>query len=104
MPYPATTYITQLRALQTDLDTVMTELSSDACFETANKIAMAASPLIAGEIGRLQKAQVKLNPSDPTVLRNLLEQLRALMKEEDKDKFADYIAMLDSLISDGVSG
>lgn len=104
MSYPATTYITQLRALQTDLVTVMKELSSDACFAKANAIAKAAVPLIVGEIGRLQKAQVNLNPSDPAALRKLLEQLRALMKDEDKNKFADYIAMLDSLINEGVSG
>lgn len=103
MTYPVATYISQLRALQADLDVVMMKLSSDARFEKAREIAEAAAPLIAGEIGRLQKTQVKLNCSDPGALRTKLEQLHPLMNDEDKKKFAEYIAMLESLINDGVS-
>ncbi len=103
MLYPATTYITQLHALQTDLGTVMKELSSEACFKKAKEIAEAAAPLITGEIGRLQKAQVTLNPSDPAALRAKLAQLHTIIKDKEKNKFAEYITMLDSLINDCTS-
>ena len=102
MPCPASTYIQQLRALQADLGIVMTAWSSDASFEKAKVIAEAAAPLIAGEIGRLQNAQIKLNPSAPMTLRTKLEQLHALMTKEEKRKFEEYSAMLDSLINEDV--
>lgn len=46
---------------------------------------------------------MELNPKDTVALRALIEQLHELMSDKDKSKFLEYIAMLDSLINEGVS-
>lgn len=103
MPYSAEIYIGELHALQADLFFVMGRWPSDASFQKAKEAAETAAPLIAGEIGRLLKTSKMLNPSDPVALRIELERLHDLMSKEDKHKFAQYIAMLDSLINEGIS-
>ena len=103
MPYPADTYIIQLRALQADLFKVMNEWSSVDSFAKARKLAEASAPLIAGEIASLQKAKVILNLSEREKLRAQLDELCTLMKDADKIQFLQYIGMLDSLINEGVS-
>lgn len=103
MPYPAKTYISQLRSLQADLSILMEQWHSGTSFNKAKSDAEAAAPLIAGELAFLQNSSVELNPKDTVALRALIEQLHELMSDKDKSKFLEYIAMLDSLINEGVS-
>ena len=103
MSYPAPTYRKQLRALLEDLNNLMKGWSPDHGFVKARVIAEATLPLIAGVIERLHNAQTKLYISDAMALSTQLEELLTLMEEKDKSKFAEYIAMLDSLINEGVS-
>ncbi len=104
-------YIKGLTCLQKDLNIVMDETRAGDNFKEAEEIAKAAFPLIVGEINRLQGTSIKLNfrnpdpvlelRSDPMKLRAKLEQLCNLMEqEEEKRKFKEYIAMLDSLINE----
>lgn len=102
MPYPAKVYVQQLRLLLQDLSVILEAWHRDADFEIAKDLAEAAAPLIAGEIGRLQKAPRTFNESDPAELRSKLEQLRQLSNGHTQAKLAEYIAMLDSLINEGV--
>ena len=100
-------YIRELQILQNDLNTVIKTWTDDD-FKKAEEIAKAALALVVGEINRLNNVSIEPNPSNPTMklqsnpeeLQTKLEQLCALMKKEDQRKFAEYIVMLDSLISD----
>lgn len=103
MPYPAHTYIQQLRALQADLGILMSAWPSGASFDAAKVEAKTAAPLITSEIANLQNAAMKLNPSNLVALRGHLEKLNGLMSAENRAQFSQYIAMLDSLINEGVS-
>ncbi|NJA05167.1 hypothetical protein HC024_05395 [Methylococcaceae bacterium WWC4] len=93
-------YVNQLNLLREDLYSLMGAWPSGPSFDVANQHAEAIAPLIAGQIQELQD-KVRLNSADPMKLRSELEKLCDLMTGEEKSRFAEYVAMLDSLISDG---
>jgi len=100
MKVAASTYINQLKFFRLDLPILMGAWPSGSSFDVAKRHAEAIAPLIEGQIQELQNV-VRLNTADPMRLRNELEKLCSLMTGvEDKNRFAKYVAMLDSLISD----
>lgn len=102
MKVPASTYIHQLRSLQQDLSIIMGAWPVDPSFDAAKKHAETIATLIAGQIQELQNAPIHLNAADPMKLRSELKKLCSLMtKADEREKFAEYVAMLDSLICDG---
>lgn len=103
MSYPANTYINQLKLLQADLSIVLEGWLSDSSFSAAKELAEAIAPLVSRVLMQLQKAPEELNPISLIELRSKLEQLSELMKDNDKPKFSEYIAMVDSLVNEGVS-
>ena len=100
MKITKTTYISQFRLLQQDLNTVMQSWSSGASFDMAKNHAETTAILVAGQISILQGMPTQLNRANPIELRDELESLKNLMSNTgDKQKFSEYIAMLDSLIN-----
>jgi len=104
MKIPTSTYITQLSLLREDLNAIMGDWPSEPIFDAVKKHAETIAPLIAGQIQELQNSATHLNVADPMKLRSELEKMCGLMTGADeKNKFAEYVAMLDSLISEGAA-
>ena len=93
-------YINQLNFLQLDLSNVMQTWPAGPSFDIAKQHANAIAPLIAGQVQTLQNS-IRLNPCDPLALRSEVENLTNLMTNlDEKRKFNEYVAMLDSLITE----
>lgn len=103
MSYPATMYIKQLHSLRQDLDILMREWSPNINFDIAKKEAEAVLPLIQAEVENLKNMPVTSCLSSSLELRGHIESLCKLMEDESKEQFEQYIAMLDSLINEGIS-
>ena len=100
MKIPKTTFIKQFCLLQQDLSTVMQSWPSGASFDMAKNHAETVATLVAGQIGLLQEMPIQLNRANPIELQNELEKLKNLMLNiDEKQKFSEYIAMIDSLIN-----
>jgi hypothetical protein len=98
MKYTAEIYIKELNRLKLDINDIVQQpqWTSQAIKNSASDTLL----LLASEIESLQKENVSSNPIE---LLKRLEQLRNQFTEnEDKKRFEEYIAMLDSLINDGV--
>ncbi len=104
MKVPASTYINQLRSLQQDLSIILGAWPTDSSFDAAKRYAETIVTLVAGQIQELQNAPIHLNAAAPMNLRSEIEKLHSLMTRADEQKkFAEYVAMLDTLISDGAA-
>jgi hypothetical protein len=103
MSYPANTYINQLKLLQADLSIVLEGWPSDTSFGTAKELAETIAFLVSRVLMQLQRTPEGLNHIRLIELRSKLERLSELMKDKDKPKFSEYIAMVDSLFNEGVS-
>jgi hypothetical protein len=100
MPIHTSSYINQLNLLLNDINSVMKTWPVGPSFDIAKQHADTIAPLIAGQIQALQNC-IRLNPCDPMALHSEVEKLANLMTHADeKKKFAEYTAMLDSLISE----
>lgn len=119
MTVPARTYISQLNVFKNDLNILMKDWPPGSIFNAAKSHAEAIAPLIADVTQQLEKA-VAQNANQAQLLQKVvlpitsdakisslraeLEKLRNLMvKGDEKKKFAEYDAMLDSLINDGAA-
>lgn len=104
MKVPTTTYINQLNLLKKDLSIIMEAWPPVPGLDVATKHADTIAPLIDGQIQELQNVAIRLNAANPIKLRSELEKLCSLMtRADERNKFAGYIAMLDTLISDGAA-
>ena len=93
-------YISQLNFLREDLIMLMKDWPSGLSFDNVEIHAKTILPLIAAEIQYLQKSPINSLIPNPVKLVSELQELHNLItNDNDKRKFSEYIAMVDSLIS-----
>jgi hypothetical protein len=101
MKYSSSVYIKQFKLFRNDLNILMEGWPSGPSFNVAKRHTEAIVPLIASQIGELQTAPHSLQLTGTMKLRSELKELCILMSDDERKKFMEYDAMLDTLINYG---